>query len=105
MQMNKLTEQQLQKIANPGESDIGGTQSPIVTQMATELLSLRAELAAIKGQELAGLNVEDVTEFMRRAFWRGFESARGTENSNIPAEWKDSKPNLLLALKAKISSD
>lgn len=46
--MNKLTEQQLQKIANPGESDIGGTQSPIVTQMATELLTLREQLAELK---------------------------------------------------------
>ncbi|HEM6618628.1 TPA: hypothetical protein ACLMQK_004527, partial [Yersinia enterocolitica] len=52
---------------------------------------------------VAGLGVEDITEFMRKAFWRGFESARGTENSNIPEHWKDSKPNLLLALKAKIS--
>lgn len=52
-----------------------------------------------------GLDVEDITEFMRKAFWRGFESARGTENSNIPEHWKDSKPNLLLALKAKISGD
>ncbi|EKN3753907.1 hypothetical protein OU748_001114 [Yersinia enterocolitica] len=51
----------------------------------------------------AGLDVEDITEFMRKAFWRGFESARGTGNSNIPEHWKDSKPNLLLALKAKIS--
>lgn len=51
----------------------------------------------------AGLDVEDITEFMRKAFWRGFESARGTGNSNIPEYWKDSKPNLLLALKAKIS--
>ncbi|EKN3715406.1 TPA: hypothetical protein ACLH5A_000449 [Yersinia enterocolitica] len=50
----------------------------------------------------AGLDVEDITEFMRKAFWRGFESARGTGNSNIPEHWKDSKPNLLLALKAKI---
>lgn len=53
----------------------------------------------------AGLGVEDITEFMRKAFWRGFESARGTENSNIPADWKDSKPNLLLALNAKMSGD
>ncbi|MGE4748532.1 hypothetical protein AB8990_03390 [Yersinia enterocolitica] len=53
----------------------------------------------------SGLAVEDITEFMRKAFWRGFESARCTENSNIPADWKDSKPNLLLALKAKISGD
>ncbi|UYK03346.1 hypothetical protein N4221_07955 [Yersinia enterocolitica] len=51
----------------------------------------------------AGLDVEDITEFMRKAFWRGFESARCTENSNIPADWKDSKPNLLLALNAKMS--
>ncbi|MCE3086589.1 hypothetical protein LXE06_06110 [Yersinia enterocolitica] len=51
----------------------------------------------------AGLDVEDITEFMRKAFWRGFESARGTGNLNIPEHWKDSKPNLLLALKAKIS--
>ncbi|WP_145562593.1 hypothetical protein [Yersinia canariae] len=56
--MNKLIEQQLQKIANPGESDIGGTQSPIVTQMATELLSLRAELAAIKSQKIVGYYYE-----------------------------------------------
>ncbi|WP_245994868.1 hypothetical protein [Yersinia hibernica] len=49
--MNKLTEQQLQKIANPGACDIGGAQSPIVTQMAAELLDLRAELAAIKGEQ------------------------------------------------------
>ncbi|WP_145538476.1 hypothetical protein [Yersinia alsatica] len=49
--MNKLTEQQLQKIANPGKNDIGGAQSPIVTQMAAELLSLRAELASIKNQK------------------------------------------------------
>lgn len=49
--MNKLTEQELQKIANPGECDIGGTQSPIVTQIAAELLSLRAELAEIKGEQ------------------------------------------------------
>ncbi|EOV1642022.1 hypothetical protein ACN9KO_000534 [Yersinia enterocolitica] len=68
------------------------------------------EGALVIGQELftaakpaAGLGVEDITEFMRKAFWRGFESARGTENSNIPEHWKDSKPNLLLALKAKIS--
>ncbi|MDN0095069.1 zinc-ribbon domain-containing protein [Yersinia rohdei] len=46
--MNKLTEQQLQKIANPGESDIGGTQSQIVTQMATELLTLRKQRVALK---------------------------------------------------------
>ncbi|HEN3625411.1 TPA: hypothetical protein U5E31_002057 [Yersinia enterocolitica] len=130
-----LSEEQLEKIANPGPVDIGGAQNPIVTEMATELLSLREQLAELKQQKpigrviscngnktlgwindapegtllfaaakpAAGLGVEDITEFMRKAFWRGFESARGTENSNIPEHWKDSKPNLLLALKAKIS--
>ncbi|EMQ5258388.1 hypothetical protein WG294_004379 [Yersinia enterocolitica] len=108
--------------------------------LATEVLSLREQLAELKALEPvgyvgnsdlyalstgdlgciapynafdgiplftaakpAGLDVEDITEFMRKAFWRGFESARGTGNSNIPEHWKDSKPNLLLALKAKIS--
>ncbi|HDL7186398.1 TPA: hypothetical protein PXM64_001051 [Yersinia enterocolitica] len=146
-----LSKEQLEKIANPGPVDIGGAQNPIVTEMATELLSLREQLAELKALEpfgyidavhnwnytnlkselntvafisktpdglirpdygmalftaakpAAGLGVEDITEFMRKAFWRGFESARGTENSNIPEHWKDSKPNLLLALKAKIS--
>ncbi|HDL7504128.1 TPA: hypothetical protein PXN76_002538 [Yersinia enterocolitica] len=36
-----LSKEQLEKIANPVQADIGGTQSPIVTQMAIELLSLR----------------------------------------------------------------
>ncbi|MFM1257901.1 hypothetical protein WFL72_14675 [Yersinia enterocolitica] len=144
-----LSKEQLEKIANPGPVDVGGAQSPIVTEMAIELLSLREQLAELKAlppigqivlsdydsdgtrtarvaclhdqadwdnfqdgtllftesKPAAGLCVEDITEFMRKAFWRGFESARGTENSNIPANWKDSKPNLLLALKAKISGD
>ncbi|HEI6956699.1 TPA: hypothetical protein SK294_001942 [Yersinia enterocolitica] len=130
-----LSKEQLEKIANQGPVDIGGAQNPIVTEMATELLSLREQLAELKQQKpigrviscngnktlgwindapegtllfaaakpAAGLGVEDITEFMRKAFWRGFESARGTGNSNIPEHWKDSKPNLLLALKAKIS--
>ncbi|MHA3727991.1 hypothetical protein ACX1IS_13725 [Yersinia enterocolitica] len=133
-----LSKEQLEKIANQGPVDIGGAQNPIVTEMATELLSLREQMAELKAfisnecfiidpeddenciraeyhtkygelftaaKPAAGLGVEDITEFMRKAFWRGFESARGTENSNIPADWKDSKPNLLLALKAKISGD
>ncbi|ENJ8187577.1 hypothetical protein ACVQFJ_004112 [Yersinia enterocolitica] len=148
-----LSKEQLEKIANPGAADIGGTQSPIVTQMAIELLESRAESLSLREQlaelkaldpvawilnhgdgsshiekdkrvadmfeifagnktiplftaaKSVGLDVEDITGFMRKAFWRGFESARGTENSNIPEHWKDSKPNLLLALKAKISGD
>lgn len=46
-----LSREQLEKIANPVPADIGGSQSPIVTQMAAELLDLRAELAAIKGEQ------------------------------------------------------
>lgn len=66
--MNKLTEQQLQKIANPGENDIGGTQSPIVTQMAAELLKARAELAAIKGAQQPFGYVCSMSE---RDLWKG----------------------------------
>ncbi|MDA5482158.1 hypothetical protein PGS49_16045 [Yersinia intermedia] len=39
-----LSKEQLEKIANPGPADIGGAQNPIVTEMATELLSLREQL-------------------------------------------------------------
>ncbi|HHH0253867.1 hypothetical protein [Yersinia intermedia] len=46
-----LSEEQLEKISNPGPVDIGGAQNPIVTEMATELLSLREQLAAIKGAQ------------------------------------------------------
>ncbi len=59
--MNKLTEQQLQKITNPAESDIGGTQSPIVTQMAAELLDLRSwkKTAVMCTNELAAVSAEN----------------------------------------------
>ncbi|BFI50502.1 hypothetical protein [Yersinia pseudotuberculosis] len=43
-----LSKEQLEKIANQGPVDIGGAQNPIVTEMATELLSLREQLAALK---------------------------------------------------------
>ncbi|OVZ86594.1 hypothetical protein [Yersinia intermedia] len=53
-----LSKEQLEKIANPVPADVGGTQSPIVTEMAIELLesraeslSLREQLAAIKGAQ------------------------------------------------------
>lgn len=46
-----LSEEQLEKISNPGPVDIGGAQNPIVTEMATELLSLREQLAAINGAQ------------------------------------------------------
>lgn len=62
--MNKLTDQQLQKIANPVPTDVGGTQSPIVAQMAIELLESRAESLSLREQlaELKasiGFNVGD----------------------------------------------
>lgn len=45
-----LSKEQLEKIANPGAADIGGTQSPIVTQMAIELLESRAESLSLREQ-------------------------------------------------------
>lgn len=43
-----LSKEQLEKIANQGPVDIGGAQNPIVMEMATELLSLREQLAELK---------------------------------------------------------
>ncbi|EKN6271906.1 hypothetical protein DVP66_00290 [Yersinia enterocolitica] len=43
-----LSKEQLEKIANQGPVDIGGAQNPIVTEMATELLSLREQFAELK---------------------------------------------------------
>ncbi|EKN3978938.1 hypothetical protein RSJ44_001777 [Yersinia enterocolitica] len=48
-----LSKEQLEKIANPGPSDIGGAQSPIVTQMAIELLESRAESLSLREQRAA----------------------------------------------------
>lgn len=131
-----LSKEQLEVISKLGDGGyLNYLSDGSFAEMATELLSLREQLAELKQQKpigrviscngnktlgwindapegtllfaaakpAAGLGVEDITEFMRKAFWRGFESARGTENSNIPADWKDSKPNLLLALNAKMS--
>ncbi|CNI15329.1 Uncharacterised protein [Yersinia frederiksenii] len=52
-----LSKEQLEKIANPVPTDIGGTQSHIVTQMAIELLSLREQIAELKAS--IGFNVGD----------------------------------------------
>ncbi|HDL6618048.1 hypothetical protein WFQ12_03300 [Yersinia enterocolitica] len=49
-----LSKEQLEKIANQGPVDIGGAQNPIVTEMATELLSLREQLAELKALEPFG---------------------------------------------------
>lgn len=43
-----LSKEQLEKIVFPGPVDVGGAQSTIVTEMATELLSLREQLAELK---------------------------------------------------------
>ncbi|EKN6106275.1 hypothetical protein DVQ18_20080 [Yersinia enterocolitica] len=42
-----LSKEQLEKIANQGPVDIGGAQNPIVTEMATELLSLREQMEVL----------------------------------------------------------
>lgn len=52
--MQMLSKEQLEKIANQGPVDIGGAQNPIVTEMATELLSLREQLAELKALEPFG---------------------------------------------------
>lgn len=59
--MQMLSKEQLEKIANPGENDIGGTQSPIVTQMAAELLDLRSwkKTAVMCTNELAAVSAEN----------------------------------------------
>ncbi|WP_162769827.1 hypothetical protein, partial [Yersinia enterocolitica] len=59
-----LSKEQLEKIANPGPVDVGGAQSPVVTQMAIELLESRAESLSLREQlaELKasiGFNVGD----------------------------------------------
>lgn len=59
-----LSKEQLEKIANPVPVDIGGTQSPIVTEMAIELLSLREQLEAER-QRADTLQTER-DEFRRR---------------------------------------
>ncbi|HFF5024736.1 TPA: polyphosphate kinase [Yersinia enterocolitica] len=46
-----LSKEQLEKIVFPGPVDVGGAQSTIVTEMATELLSLREQLAELKALE------------------------------------------------------
>lgn len=46
-----LSKEQLEKIVNLGPVDVGGTQSPIVTEMAVELLSLREQLEVLKALE------------------------------------------------------
>lgn len=48
--MQMLSKEQLEKIANPGPVDVGGAQSPIVTQMAIELLESRAESLSLREQ-------------------------------------------------------
>ncbi|EPB0882815.1 hypothetical protein ACRASO_004325 [Yersinia enterocolitica] len=45
-----LSKDKLEKIANPAQADIGGTQSPIITQMAIELLESRAEALSLREQ-------------------------------------------------------
>ncbi|CNK49441.1 Uncharacterised protein [Yersinia enterocolitica] len=61
---NMLSKEQLEKIANPVAADIGGTQSPIVTEMAIGLLSLSEQLEAER-QRADALQTER-DEFRRR---------------------------------------
>ena len=66
-----LSKEQLEKIANPGAADIGGTQSPIVTQMAIELLESRAESLSLREQlaELRALEPFGYIDSVRTDNW------------------------------------
>ncbi|WP_145603537.1 hypothetical protein [Yersinia intermedia] len=59
-----LSKEQLEKIANPRPVDIGGTQNPIVTQMAIELLESRAESPSLR-EQLAELKALPPTGFVK----------------------------------------
>ncbi|MGM7943619.1 hypothetical protein [Yersinia enterocolitica] len=64
-----LSKEQLEKIANQGPVDIGGAQNPIVTEMATELLSLREQLAELKA--LPPVSVVELNDNLTVAEIRG----------------------------------
>ncbi|EKN4139375.1 hypothetical protein DVQ18_12710 [Yersinia enterocolitica] len=58
-----LSKEQLEKIANPVPVDVGGTQSPIVTEMAIELLESRAESLSLR-EQLAELKALEPAAWM-----------------------------------------
>ncbi|EQB9713820.1 polyphosphate kinase [Yersinia enterocolitica] len=65
-----LSKEQLEKIANPVAVDVGGAQNPIVTEMAMELLSLREQLAELKG-ELVPVAIVELNDNLTVAEIRG----------------------------------
>ncbi len=73
-----LSSEQLEKIANQGPVDIGGAQNPIVTEMATELLSLREQLAELKALPPVAWNTED----------HGKDKSATTYNQEVAERWK-----------------
>lgn len=72
-----LSEEQLEKIANPVAVDVGGAQNPIVTQMAIELLSLREQRSAVKqfiDDECFVIDPEDEEVCIRASYSSKYDS-------------------------------
>lgn len=93
-----LSKEQLEKIANPVPADIGGTQSPIVTEMAMELLSLREQLAELKALPAIGKVV------------LGDYDSDGTRTARVvclhdQADWDNFQDGTLLFIEAKPTED
>ena len=93
-----LSKEALEKIANQGPVDIGGAQSPTVTQMATELLSLREQLAELKNQEPIG-----------QVIFGGYNSD-GTRDASVvclhdQADWDNFQDGTLLFMEPRPIGD
>ncbi|HFU4527678.1 TPA: hypothetical protein ACJCWB_000480 [Yersinia enterocolitica] len=71
-----LSKEQLEKIADPGPVDVGGAQSPIVTQMAIELLESRAESLSLREQLEAERQRADTLQTERDEFRRRLKLER-----------------------------
>ncbi|HEN3607678.1 TPA: hypothetical protein U5E44_000820 [Yersinia enterocolitica] len=93
-----LSKEQLEKIANPEPVDIGGAQNPIVTEMASELLSLREQLEELEKQEPIG-----------QVIFGGYGSD-GTREASVvclhdQADWDNFQDGTLLFTAAKPAED
>ncbi|WOL24291.1 particle associated protein [Yersinia phage fHe-Yen8-01] len=71
-----LTKEQLEKIVFPGPVDVGGAQSPIVTEMAIELLESRAESLSLREQLEAERQRADTLQTERDEFRRRLKLER-----------------------------
>jgi hypothetical protein len=74
--MQMLSKEQLEKIVFPGPVDVGGAQSPIVTEMAIELLESRAESLSLREQLEAERQRADTLQTERDEFRRRLKLER-----------------------------